>query len=82
MYCYTFLQVLGEMQRRGVSRDALVSCLLEMGREMPLASVRMLQARVCLSMLNLDVLQVDWALSVLSRWFYSTTQCSPTAALV
>lgn len=48
MYCYTFLQVLGEMQRRGVSRDALVSCLREMGREMPLASVRMLQARICL----------------------------------
>lgn len=31
------------MQRRGVSRDALVGCLREMGREMPLASVRMLQ---------------------------------------
>lgn len=38
-------QVLGEMQRRGVSRDALVACLREMGREMPAASVRMLQVR-------------------------------------
>ncbi|EFN52947.1 hypothetical protein CHLNCDRAFT_137320 [Chlorella variabilis] len=35
--------VLSEMQRRGVSRDRLVSCLREMGREVPLAVQRMLQ---------------------------------------
>ena len=35
--------VLAEMHRRGVSRDRLVSCLREMGREMPLAAVRLLQ---------------------------------------
>lgn len=35
--------VLGEMHRRGVSRDMLVSQLHEMGREVPLASIHMLQ---------------------------------------
>ncbi|PSC70630.1 CTD small phosphatase [Micractinium conductrix] len=35
--------VLAEMHRRGVSRDRLVGCLREMGREVPLHSVQMLQ---------------------------------------
>ena len=47
------------MQRRGVSRDALVGCLREMGREMPLASVRMLQ--VCLCLLALHDRASVWA---------------------
>lgn len=37
--------VLGEMHRRGVSRDRLVACLREMGREVPLPTARMLQVR-------------------------------------
>lgn len=37
--------VLAEMSRRGVTRDRLVACLHEMGREVPAASVRMLQVR-------------------------------------
>ena len=35
--------VLSEMQRRGVSCDALVACLREVGREVPPATVRLLQ---------------------------------------
>ena len=35
--------VLREMHRRGVSRDRLVGCLREMGREVPPPVVRMLQ---------------------------------------